>query len=270
MILTRPLVSKKAILACYRLGMEGDGEATFRTLHRKGVLSEGLSVCLRSDETGKLAGRFQVFSELNLDAVRLARHGCWDEAKAIAQRARDLEGDPATRQLVSSLDQKIAAADETDDFLDDLFRHSQTLGKLLTRLAGQVEEARKMTKALQSLVTVVAGAVQSADGEVAEIVADHGPRIAVPREQLAEQELDYQGAAVTVRREKLGRGSAFSQVEPAMVVDLDEDAPGQRHRYPFAPGEIRPGERGIATVKALRESAKRIPPSDRVIVIRRA
>lgn len=96
-----PLVERDALVRGFRPGSGADAESPFRTLRRKHSVTAGVRLIAHSG--GRIAGKYQVFSSLNFDSARLARRGLWDEARAAALAAEQIENSTSTKELVTLL-----------------------------------------------------------------------------------------------------------------------------------------------------------------------
>src|SRR4051812_46976101 len=67
-----PIVGRDEVVKAFRPGMPAT-EAPFRTLRAHGWASSGMSVVTRRGN--RASGRWTIFSTLNIEAARYARHG---------------------------------------------------------------------------------------------------------------------------------------------------------------------------------------------------
>lgn len=102
-LVEEPLATRREILRSLKLGAP-TSDAPFTTLRTHRMASAGWSVVLRAS-SGRVAGRVQMYSVLNVDAARAARLGRHDLACRLAARATMLEASHEASVLHAAADQ---------------------------------------------------------------------------------------------------------------------------------------------------------------------
>jgi hypothetical protein len=84
-----PLADRQRVVRAYKPGEATESEAPFRTLRAHRWASAGRRISPRA--AGRLTGQITMFSALNVESARLARHGYTVAAAQLALAAEDLE-----------------------------------------------------------------------------------------------------------------------------------------------------------------------------------
>jgi hypothetical protein len=198
-----PLADRDQVVQAYRLGKVGSTEAPFRTLKGHRWVSGGVRVTSRA--RGVLAGQLTLFSSLNVDAARLARHGKKAAAMRIARAAEKLEQGLEFKQLIEAMAQLPRSHAEQivrGEIPSDAPAH---LLPALHELARRTELARHQEPSVAKVSSMFAG-------RISEVHEDHvlvrGERASTPVQR---------SVAKAAHREKVGDALA-------LVTDLLEGA----------------------------------------------
>lgn len=96
-----PIVSREKLVRAFQPGGAATSEAPYRTLRRRHCATEGLAVRLRG--SGRLQGQTRFFSRLNVRAAECARLGRFEQARPLADAARELETGEIFQRLAAHL-----------------------------------------------------------------------------------------------------------------------------------------------------------------------
>src|SRR6476659_236332 len=173
MIAAWPVVDRSRVVHAFRPGGSASAEAPFRTLRGHAWASAGIRVTPRA--AGQLAGQLTLFSALNVEAARLARHGNRAAAERVARAAEELEAGPEfghLRRLLSLLTEHEAAGVLRGVVQD---AESSELAEALKAVARRTEERRAEELILASLVEVIAGRIAEVHDGYVLLVRVSGP-----------------------------------------------------------------------------------------------
>jgi hypothetical protein len=217
-----PLVQREALVRGFRPGATTDAEAPFRTLRRKGSVTAGVIVVVRSG--GRIAGKHQMFSALNFDGARLARQDRWDEAHQLEEAAARLEESPEMAELVALL--RHLPVDVTEAYMNGhLPARSEypMLWHLTSVLAQRTGEARGQLLGKDDAVSI--GVVEPRSGGVSVIKMAGGKEVTVPRQLTSGLGLDTAGSVVTLFSDVTAAGQLLMDILPGLLLsekDADE------------------------------------------------
>jgi hypothetical protein len=216
-----PLLTRREIAREYRPDQTVTIESALRSLRDKGALSGGLSIELRSSG-GRLGGRTHVYSSLNRDAARAARHKHFIAAVRLAKAAGELESSQAAATIAARL-----AAGPRIEGAADLARalSNPALGEAVAEL--HVMYARVQRELGDSTTTQLGGHVLELDDVKALLLLDGLPApLTVPRPMVEVVGVGAVGAPVIAIWELLPGGASLMTVEPAVdAPDDDADQP---------------------------------------------
>lgn len=223
-VLGHPLLPKGFILAAHRPGAAPSSDAPLRTLKHKGLLSEGVEMIVRLQDSGRLSGTARLYCALNRDAARLARHGDGRDAQRLAKKARQLETSKHCRHVVSLFNEMKHVRTGWEAYLDAL--DDREFRNAVLAFATDVEEARSKDPAAERATVSLAGAVVSFRGRVAQVQASDGTAVPVDRARLARLGLNWIGAPIIIHRED-DKASLIVQLEPGVGEELRLEPGGE-------------------------------------------
>jgi len=233
------LVSKWSIVSSYRPGRTEQREGVFKVLRQKRLVSDGIVHPLRDRTSGRLAGQIRLYSVLNQDAARLARHGAVDDALELVAEAAAIERGRDARLIVTALaDRAPAIVEDSDEILsrglDRLANDARGRAALL-RLGARVERARRRCKRLDEIGQVALGRVGRLYGQLADIVleGEDGGVVVVDVKALADRQVDRPGAPVVLYWERWGNGQAFLETGPGIALDEPDETLPLAERFGF-------------------------------------
>lgn len=220
-----PLVDRSRLVHAFRPGERSAAEGPFRTLRFHSWASSG--VRLKRRVSGRLAGQVTMFSSLNVEAARLARHGLRDAARRIARAATEIEASPdfiALRDALAALpDERTATMILTGVVPDEA---PPVLMDLLKDLAIRTEEIRKAEQSLIDSVQVEAGQITEVHEGYVLLLLAGGPSAAVPRWMAVAANRAQVGEFLALVTDKLDAASAVVEAMPAIdVTQADEFSP---------------------------------------------
>lgn len=253
-----PFLTRDSVLLVLRPG-ELTSDRPFRTLRQREAASGGLPVTMRTSG-GHVLGRFYLYGALNLDAARAFRLHRLDLAQQLAARATEMERSTEARvvhEAVAARAARLPADPSSKDAPAELRRYLRlrrrsswrgldTGGLMREWLAGSgawmsekrldlVDAARALDRSAEraradilgeaSTATTFFGVVQRMDSTAAEIEADDGQALLVPRDELERQGLATLGQAVALLREKLPGGGSYSLAMSAVALEPPRPAP---------------------------------------------
>lgn len=217
-------MSKWSIVSSYRPGRVEQREGVFKVLRQKRLVSDGIVQPLRDRTSGKLAGQIRLYSVLNQDAARLARHGALDDALGLVAEAAAIERGRDARLIVAALaDQAPAITEDSDEILShglDRLADDERSRAALMRLGTRAERARRRFKRLDEISQVALGRVGRLHGQLADIVLegeDDGV-VVIDVKALADHRVDRPGAPVVLHWERWGNGQAFLETGPGIAL----------------------------------------------------
>jgi len=256
-IAERPFVSKWSIVGSYRPGGKLRREGVFKVLREKGLVSDGIVQPLRDSESGRLAGQIRLYSVLNQDAARLARHGALEDALRLVAEAAAIEGGRDAGMIVAALaDRMQPAMDDSDQRLSyglDRLADDERIRAALLRIGARVERARRRSKRLEEISQVARGRVGRLHGQLADIVleGEDGGVVVVDVEALSAHRLDWLGAPVILHWERWGNGQAFLETGPGISLDEPHSSLPLAERFGFLQRDEELTSEAWASVSAL-------------------
>jgi hypothetical protein len=223
-----PVVTRDRVVSAFRNSDDDTAEAPFRTLRAHGWSTAGVRVPVRRD--GHLHGGFVIYSSLNVDAARLARHGQSEAATRLADAASRVEVSKVWRSLVAQL--AAVTEFEAKSVVSGVVV-SETISKLLRQLATVTARARSKEKLVATVYEISAGAVsEKRDGYVV-VRSTTGSETAVPTWMVQGISRDQLGDLVALLYERLGSHKAVFEAVPGL--DLDTATVGNNISEPPAP-----------------------------------
>ncbi len=217
-----PLVTRREIAREYRPESAVTEASAIRGLRAKQVLSDGLSVEMRS-VGGRLGGRLHVYSALNRDAARALRRHDLKLAVRLGKAAAALEQSPEMLRLASAL--AVGGAVGSTAALARALS-VPSVAKDVALLQRKHIEAR--TQIAQTLApTVLAGRIAGLDATTVILkFPHHASPLTLPRLVADEAGVAALGAAVSAMWEILSGGRTLITIEPAVdnpeLSDIDE------------------------------------------------
>jgi len=222
-----PVARRSQLVHAYKPGERPASEAPFRTLRKHKWATSGVRITSRPGN--RLAGQLTMFSSLNMESARLARHGNTVAAVRVAAAATELEAQPEFSLLSALLaDLPVSQARDVIDGLmpDDAPESLLSALKKVARLTEQMRE-RELPGALSD---VFAGRVKEVHESYVLLVLMSGPETLIPRWMAAGAANRAQvGSFLALITDKLDAASAVVDVFPAL--DVNDEAPSQ----PFSP-----------------------------------
>lgn len=236
-----PVVDGRRVVHAYKPGEDPSAESPLRTLKRRRWASGGVRVTRRA--RGLLSGQTVVFSSLNVDSARLARHGEHEAAARVARVAADLEAGPEFTQLqrvLSSL-----SGGDAQQVLDGVLPKGapDALVAALRAVARRTERLRVSELKLPASAEVTVGRVAEVHEGFVILAVMAGPSTAVPRWMAGAARRDEVGALLALVTDKLDGRSAVVEAVPAIDVDGEGES-----------GAFSPFGRGDARVLAITEA----------------
>jgi hypothetical protein len=227
-----PVVDRNRVVHAYKPGEPSSAEGPFRTLRRHAWASSGIRIIRRA--SGHLVGQMTVFSSLNVESARLARHGNPDAAVRVARAAAQLEAGPEFTRLQGILSdlpsqdaQRVVDGRLPEDAPDALV-------EALRAIARRTEQLRAGESMLATLAEVIAGRITEVHEGYVVMVRMSGPAAMIPRWMAVAAQRDRVGELLALVMDKLDDASAFVEAVPAIDVDDDPDA-----FSPFGRGDMR-------------------------------
>jgi len=226
-----PVVDRPRVLSAYKPGKVASAKAFLRTFKRRKWANTGGRV------TGHHGSQINVYSTLNIDAARLARHGQTVAATQLARAAAELEAGPeflTFQRLLSELSSE-AAQQVIDGVLSPDV--PADLVKALRALARRTEFLRSWAPTATAAVNITVGRIAEVhEGYVILALVRGSETTMVPRWMADAAKRDTVGSLLALVIDKLDLRSAVIEAVPAIAVD-DEPAPGAFH--PFERGDSR-------------------------------
>lgn len=204
-----PLAEAAEVLDVYRPLGGPSSDAPLRTLRRNGAMSPGIRVTIR--EGRRFSGSCRVYSELNLDAARLARRGDSNSARVYAAAAGRLEEKIA--DMVATMSPDTITSRRAPDSDEHAVRE----------ISQATRSVRQALPALPEIERFV-GTLESFDGTSARVVTAGGQAFDLPQ-HLAFRLGARLGDWVMITREDVGT-SVLVRLEP--MVSGAGDFPGAR------------------------------------------
>lgn len=229
-----PVADWRRVVAAYKPGRDPDADGPLRTLKKHKWASEGVRVDRRA--RGRLGGHLNVYSALNLDAARLARHGRPEAAVRVARTATLLEAGPEFTRLQRALSE--LPGDQAQQVLNGMLPEgaSAALVAAVRAVARRTEQLRG-SQLDAAAAEVVLGRIAEIHAKYVMLAIQAGPgTTAVPRWMAVAAGRDTVGAALALVTDKLAGSSAVVEAVPAIDVDEDVEA---RPFTPFGRGDAR-------------------------------
>jgi hypothetical protein len=222
-----PFTSAEDIVAEYKPGVDVSVKGALRTLRGKEVITDGIAVRPR-DAGGRVHGAHQLYSSLNLDAVRLHRRGDVRGARRLARRAAIVERRKATRLLAEALAAGFAEQRPLYDALAQLL--ATDVRDVVQAVTEQTEAERRDLGGKLGLGPPTFARIVKLHGAVAELQLE-GSETAIPvrHRDLSPHAALMLGAGMSLRWEPLGPGLTLLKASPA----LDLEAPEQAAIHPY-------------------------------------
>lgn len=203
-------------MLAYKPGGAPAAEAPFRTLRKHEWATSGVRVSRRVDH--RLAGQMTLFSSLNVESARLARHGNGAAATLVARLAADLESGPEfaeLRNIMSDLPEGDAQRVVEGVLPQDA---PPALTQVLKAVARRTEQLRTSDLVFSALAEVIAGRVSEVHEGYVLLVRVSGPTTIVPRWMAGAAQRDKVGALLALVADKLDEVSAVVEAVPAIDV----------------------------------------------------
>ena len=244
-----PVVDRHRVVHAYKPGEPSAAEGPFRTLRAHKWASSGVRVTRRAG--GRLTGQMTVFSSLNVESARLARHGNPDAAARVACAAAELETGPEfawLQRILSDL-----PGHEAERVIDGVLPDEapDALAEALKAVARRTEQLRADELILTTLAEVIAGRIEEVHEGYVVLVRVSGPAAMIPRWMTIHAQRDKVGALLALVMDKLDAGSAVIEVVPA--IDVGEETGG---------GVFSPFGRGDVRVRSLTRADERLLAAD--------
>lgn len=209
-----PIVARTRLVRAFRPGETSSKEAPYRTLRAHGWATPGMPVV--AQRQGRAEGRLTVFSVLNVEAARLARHGEKRAAVRAAELAAELEATPefdSLRHALASVPLRAAAGLLEGDL------PVGAPGELFAALQAVARRTRKAWRAEPSLrmaAEMVTGRISRVLGEYVLVAPERGDEMAVPRWMATAAHRTGVGEALGVITDKLDGAQAMVEVVPGI------------------------------------------------------
>ncbi len=218
-----PVAHRSQLVHAFKPGDLSTSEAPFRTLRKHMWATSGVRITPRSGN--HLAGQFTMFSSLNVDAARLARHGNRAAAVRVAAAATDLESRSEFGFLMDILG-KLSAPDSRDVIdgviPDDAPRELLEVLKDVARLTEKIRE-RELFDAHVS--DFAAGRVKEVHETYVLLVLMSGPETLIPRWMAAGAANSARvGSFLALITDRLSGASAVIDVLPALDISDDTES----------------------------------------------
>jgi hypothetical protein len=179
-----------------------------------------------------------VFSSLNVDSARLARHGNADAAARVARAAAELETGPEFARLQRILSD--LSGHDAQRVVDGVLPEDAPdgLAEALKAVARRTEQWRAGELILTRLAEVIAGRIAEVHEGYVVLGRMSGPAAVVPRWMAVAAQRDEVGLLLALVMDKLDTGRAVVEAVPA--IDIDSDT-GAGAFSPFGRGDLRVG-----------------------------
>lgn len=249
-----PLADRSELVQAFRPGAPGKREAPYRTLRQQRWATAGVSIV--PHRAGKAAGRVTLFSSLNIEAARLARHGSGRAALEVAREAAKVEASAPFIRLSKAL------AGSAPSIVQAVIRGGlpekapREVAALVREIARATEERRRSVRAFLNSVDMVAGRISEVSESYVVVRDPAGPSTALPRWLARDVQREAVGDCVAVLTDRFeGRGAL---VEAVPAIDTEE-----------SPASFSPFGRSPALDRITAKDAKRLrglPDALRIIV----
>lgn len=217
-----PVARRSRIVHAFKPGQRSKSEAPYRTLRKHSWATSGIQITSRHGS--RLAGQFTVFSSLNVEAARLARHGNKAAAVRVAAAATDLESRPEFRLLGEILEDLPTSV--AQDVIDGVMPDEPPVQLLvaLKNVARLTEKVRERELAGAEPADFIAGRVKEVHHSYVIIVLMSGPETLIPRWMAAGAANRARvGSLLALITDKLSEASAVIDVIPALDVNDDSE-----------------------------------------------
>jgi hypothetical protein len=273
MIRDLPFVSKEEILDAYLPVQSSQSrETAFRRLRRENLISAGVALTLRGTG-GKVVGRRQIYSALNRDAARLARHGFDEDARDLARAADRLEASDVMHSFMVVL-QRVLAERPTEsprlvihatagvgktflfmELLREMGERNVEVHESLAQILRGMDAVRAQAASLHEIQVKLYGRVTRVEDDLAEVEVSDGRQVVMRVEELEELGLTTPGTPVAVLWERWGKGRVLVESEPAIELpnegDVALEAAVEYDFDPFSYGEVPVTDGAASELKAL-------------------
>jgi hypothetical protein len=178
----------------------------------------GVSIVPRNG--GKAAGRLTLFSSLNVEAARLARHGAERAAAQVAQEAAEIESSEPFLRLTEALATSAPAVVLAIIGGGIPERTPPEVALLVRALARATEKRHRATHSLSKFMEIVAGRIVEVGDRYVVVRDPAGPSTALPRWLAKDAHREAVGECVAVLTDRFeGRGAL---VEAIPAIDTEE------------------------------------------------
>jgi hypothetical protein len=217
-----PVVGRRRVIHAYKPGETSTSEGPFRTLRGHHWASPGVRVTHRAGR--RLVGQMTLFSCLNVESARLARHGNPVEAARVAHAAAELEAGPefAELQHIMSALPDFDAKQVLEGVLPE--GSPKELTAALNAVARLTEQWRVSQLSLATLAEVITGRISEVHEGYVILVPAGGPATALPRWMAVAAQRDKVGSLLALVTDKLDGGCAVVEAVPAIDIDATPDA----------------------------------------------
>ncbi|HYB17272.1 MAG TPA: hypothetical protein VEF71_17605 [Streptosporangiaceae bacterium] len=162
-----------------------------------------------------------VFSSLNVESARLARHGNPEAAARVARAAAELEAGPEFAQLQRIMSE--LPIHDAERLVDGVLPEAapDQLTTTLKAVARLTEQCRANELPVTTSAEVIAGRVAEVHEEYVVLVLISGPTTMLPRWMAVAAQRDMVGDLLALVMDKLDDGRAVIEAVPAIDVDND-------------------------------------------------
>ncbi len=249
-----PIVARTHLIQAFKPGYSTSPEGPFRTLRLHNWATSGVSVAARRNN--RAAGRFSVFSVLNVDAARFARLDNAKSAKSLATAAKHIEsGKPflALSKCLAGLSVE-AIRDVVDGVMSNA--KSSDIFALLNQLARSTKVARERSGISATSSEVMTGRISKAGETSVVLTADNGMQTAIPRWLARSVGREKVGDAIAIVTERMGDSQAT--VHAFAAIELSAEA---------VPRAFTPFGRDAAVYDVVRTDIRRLKGTPRPLRI---
>ncbi len=230
-----PVARRSQLIHAFKPGERAKTEARYRTLRKHSWATRGVQITSR--QGARLAGQLTLFSSLNVEAARLARHGDAKAAVRVAAAATELESRAEFGLLGEILGElpTAVAQDVIGGIMPD--EPSAHLVAALKSVARITETIRERELAGTAPVEFLAGRVKEVHSSYVIVVLMSGPETLIPRWMAAgAADRARVGSWLALITDRLSEASAVIDVIPAL--DVNDDS-GPTSFTPFGRGDKR-------------------------------
>ena len=204
----------------FRPGESAAAEGPFRTLRVHRWATSGVRVARRA--AGRLRGQLTIFSSLNVESARLARHGKTEAAKRLARAAAALESGPEFTLLQQILSELPSV--EAERVLEGVLPANAppNLATSLKEIARLAEQMRGRELAVAGMPDVFAGRIAEVHEAYVVLIRITGQAAMIPRWMAAAAQREEVGDLLALVTDRLQSSSAVVDAVPAIDVnDVD-------------------------------------------------